>query len=46
MARIDASLPGSVAIGGIREPAAYNGLYAVRPTIGSASLEGVKVNSP
>lgn len=30
----------------VREPAAYHGLHAIRPTFGSASLEGVKVNSP
>ncbi|ROW13500.1 hypothetical protein VPNG_04455 [Cytospora leucostoma] len=37
---------GGDSIGGVREPAAYHGLYAIRPTIGSASLEGVRVNSP
>ncbi|KAJ4423676.1 hypothetical protein N0V82_001699 [Gnomoniopsis sp. IMI 355080] len=32
--------------GGVREPATYHGLHALRPTFGSTSLEGIEVNSP
>ncbi|CAN8105645.1 unnamed protein product [Discula destructiva] len=32
--------------GGIRAPASNHGLHALRPTFGSASLDGIKTNSP
>ncbi|ROW08437.1 hypothetical protein VMCG_03147 [Cytospora schulzeri] len=37
---------GGDSAGSVRESAACHGLHAIRPTLGSASLEGVKVNSP
>lgn len=35
-----------VAEEGVREPATYHGLHAIRPTIGSASMDRVQINSP
>lgn len=35
-----------VAEGGVREPATYHGLHALRPTLGSTSMGGTKVKSP
>ncbi|KAJ4396444.1 hypothetical protein N0V93_000663 [Gnomoniopsis smithogilvyi] len=32
--------------GGVREPATYHGLHALRPTFGTSSLDGIKVISP
>lgn len=37
---------GSDSGGGVREPATFHGLFGLRPSFGSASLQGVHVNSP
>ncbi|KAF3767012.1 hypothetical protein M406DRAFT_106416 [Cryphonectria parasitica EP155] len=42
---LDHSIGGDSA-GSVRGPATYHGLHALRPTFGSASLDGIKIMSP